>query len=92
MIIININCTYIISNSKALALLDLHRTTYDILPIEMTYLAFGEIFLDYFHALGKVLVISHTCIHVLLQKRSRQFHTILYHHTRTLVLYDTQFF
>lgn len=28
--------------------LDLHRTTYDILPIEMTYLAFGEIFLNYF--------------------------------------------
>lgn len=28
--------------------LDLHRTMYDILPVEVTYLAFGDIFLNYF--------------------------------------------
>lgn len=68
-----------------------HRTTYDILPIGMTYLAFGEIFLNYFPPCLRLDSCHLAHIHTHLQKRSRQFHTVLYDHTRTFVLYETQF-
>ena len=72
--------------------LDLHRAMYDMLPIEMTYLAFGEIFLNYFPPCLRLgsCHLPHKHTHTPAEK-GRQFHTVLYHHTRTFVLYDTQF-